>query len=299
MRRSDEARKEMETILRSATQEVLIGPQNPTTFIGERINPTGRKKLAATLVAGDLEMVRQEALSQVEAGADVLDVNVGAAGVNEVELLPRAVRVVMETVEVPVCIDTANCQALAAALAVHKELAPQGKPLINSVNGEENRLKAVLPLAAEYKAAVIGLCMDDKGIPPTPEDRLAVAKKIVARAGEFGVPAQDILVDCLALTVGADNRAGLVSLEAMRLVRQELGANMTLGASNTSYGLPDREFINNIWLAMVILQGVNAPIVDVAKVKRAVLVADLMLGRDEYAMRYLKDYRQRSKAAQS
>jgi 5-methyltetrahydrofolate--homocysteine methyltransferase len=289
----------VETFLRSATQEVVIGPQQRTVFIGERINPTGKKKLAAALTAGDLEVVRQEALSQVAAGADVLDVNVGTAGVNEVDLLPRAVRMVMETVEAPVAIDTADRRALAAALALHKELAPQGKPLINSVNGEEARLKEVLPLVAEYKAAVIGLCMSDEGIPPTPEERLAVAKKIVSRAAEYGIPPQDILIDCLALTVGADSKAGLVALEAMRMVREELGVNMTLGASNASYGLPDREFINNIWLGMVILQGVNAPIVDVTKVKRAILVADLMLGRDDYAMRYLKDYRARQKAASS
>lgn len=289
----------METVLRSATQEVIIGPQHRTVFIGERINPTGKKKLAAALVAGDLEMVRREASNQVAAGADVLDVNVGAAGVDEVDLLPQAVQTVMETVEAPVCIDTADGKALAAALALHKELAPQGKPLINSVNGEEARLEEVLPLAAEYQAAVIGLCMGDEGIPPTPEDRLAVAKKIVTRAGEHGIPPEDILIDCLALTVGADTQAGLVTLEAMRLVREELGVNMTLGASNVSFGLPERGFINNIWLGMVVLQGVNAPIVDVAKVKRAVLVADLMLGRDDYAMRYLKDYRARKKAASS
>jgi 5-methyltetrahydrofolate--homocysteine methyltransferase len=289
----------METVLRSATQKVVISPQSRTIFIGERINPTGKKTLAAALLAGDLEIVRQEALNQVAAGADVLDVNVGAAGVDEVELLPRAVRVVMETVEVPVAIDTASRDALAAALALHKELAPQGKPLVNSVNGEEARLEQILPLVAEYKTAVIGLCMSDAGIPPTAEDRLAVAKKIVKRAEKYGIPLQDILIDCLTLTVGADSKAGLVTLEAMRLVREELGVNLTLGASNVSYGLPERESINNIWLGMVILQGVNAPIVDVTKVKRAILVADLMLGRDDYAMRYLKDYRARQKAASS
>jgi len=220
----------METILKGAGKEVVIGSDRPTVIIGERINPTGKKKLAAALLAGDLEIVRQEALAQVEAGADVLDVNVGAAGVDEVDLLPRAVRLVLETVDVPVCIDTPNAEALAAALAVHKELLPDGKPLVNSVNGEEGSLRRVLPLVAEHGAAVIGLCMDDEGIPATPERRLTVAKKIIERAEEVGIPREDVIIDCLALTVGADSKAGWTTLEAIRMVREELGVNMTLGA---------------------------------------------------------------------
>ena len=285
----------METILKSRQKTVTISPQTPTVLIGERINPTGKKRLAAALAAGDLDIVRQEALAQVEAGADVLDVNVGAAGVDEVTLLPKAVRLVMETVEAPVCIDSANPEALRAALVTYRQLAPEGKPLINSVNGEEARLKGVLPLVAEYGTAVIGLAMDDDGIPPTPDRRLAVARKIVERATVLGIPREDVLIDCLALTVGADSRAALVTLEAIRLVRQELGVNMTLGASNVSFGLPERETINWAMLAMAIQNGVNCPIVDAAKVRPAILAADLLLGRDDYARRYLKAYRQRSK----
>ena len=285
----------METILKSRQKTVTISPQTPTVLIGERINPTGKKRLAAALAAGDLDIVRQEALAQVEAGADVLDVNVGAAGVDEVTLLPKAVRLVMETVEAPVCIDSANPEALRAALVTYRQLAPEGKPLINSVNGEEARLRAVLPLVAEYKTAVIGLAMDDDGIPPTPDKRLAVVCKIVERASALGIPHEDVLIDCLALTVGADSRAALVTLEAIRLVRQELGVNMTLGASNVSFGLPDREVINWALLAMAIQHGVNCPIVDVARVRPAILAADLLLGRDDYAQRYVKAYRQRSK----
>ncbi len=285
----------METILRSARKTVVISPERPTVLIGERINPTGKKRLAAALAEGDLEIVRMEAEAQVEAGADVLDVNVGAAGVDEVGLLPKAVRLVMETVEVPVSIDTANAEALRAALAVHKELAAEGKPLVNSVNGEEANLKRVLPLVAEYKTAVIGLCMDDNGIPPTAEKRLAVARKIVERAEALGIPREDVVIDCLALTVGSDSRAGLITLEAIRMVRQELGVNMALGASNVSFGLPDRELINATFLAMIIQSGVNCPIVDAAKVRPAILATDLLLGRDEYAMRYIRDYRKRSK----
>ena len=285
----------METILKGMGKEVIISGDRPTVVIGERINPTGKKKLAAALLAGNLEIVRREALAQVEAGADVLDVNVGAAGVDEVDLLPKAVRMVMETVDVPVCIDTPDAKALAAALVVHKELAPAGKPLINSVNGEEASLARVLPLVAEYGAAVIGLCMDDEGIPPTPERRLAVAKKIVERAEAMGIPRENVVIDCLALTMGADSKAGWTTLETIRMVREELGANMALGASNISFGLPEREVINGAFVAMAIAAGVTCPIVDAAKVRPYILAADLALGRDDYAMRYIRAFRQRGK----
>ncbi len=286
----------METILKSAKKTVIISPEKPTVLIGERINPTGKKRLADALAEGDLEIVRQEALAQVEAGADVLDVNVGAAGVDEVVLLPQAVRAVMETVDVPVCIDTANLKALRAALAVHRELAPEGKPLINSVNGEKERLAGVLPLVAEYGAAVIALTMDDDGIPPTSEKRLAVARKIVERAATMGIPRADIVMDCLALTVGADSQAGVVTLGAIRMVHEELGLNMTLGASNVSFGLPEREVVNWAFLTLAIQNGVNCPIVDAARVRPAILATDLLLGRDDYGMRYVKAYKKRRKA---
>jgi 5-methyltetrahydrofolate--homocysteine methyltransferase len=285
----------METILKSAKKTVTISPEKPTVLIGERINPTGKKRLAAALGEGNLDIIRKEALAQLEAGADVLDVNVGAAGVDEVDLLPKAVRLVMETVAVPVCIDSADIDALRAALAVHREMAPEGKPLINSVNGEEDRLEKVLPLVAEYGTAVIGLAMDDEGIPNTSERRLSVARKIVGQAEALGIPREDVVIDCLALTVGADSQAGVISLGAMRMVREELGINMTLGASNVSFGLPDREVINWAFLAMAIQSGVNCPIVDAAKVRLAILASDLLLGRDDYAMRYIKDYKKRSK----
>jgi 5-methyltetrahydrofolate--homocysteine methyltransferase len=286
----------METILKSARKTVVIGPEKPTVLIGERINPTGKKHLAAALAEGDLEIIRQEALAQVEAGADVLDVNVGAAGVDEVDLLPKAVRLVMETVDVPVCIDTANIEALRAALLVHQEMAPEGKPLINSINGEEARLESVLPLVAEYGTAVIGLAIDDDGIPPTSEKRLAVARKIVERAEPLGIPREDIVVDCLALTVGADSKAGVVTLKAIKMVRAELEVNMTFGASNVSFGLPEREVVNWAFLSLAIQNGVNCPIVDAAKVRPAILATDLLLGRDSYGMRYIKAYKKRRKA---
>jgi 5-methyltetrahydrofolate--homocysteine methyltransferase len=283
----------METILKGTGKKVIIGDGRPTVIIGERINPTGKKKLAAALLAGDLDIVRQEALAQVEAGADVLDVNVGAVDVDEADLLPKAVRLVMQTVDVPVCIDTANGEALAAALAVHKELNPNGKPLINSVNGEEASLARVLPLVTEYDAAVIGLCMDDDGIPETPERRLAVAEKIVERAEALGISRENVLIDCLALTMGADSKAGWTTLETIRMVKEALGVNIALGASNISFGLPEREVINEAFLAMAIAAGLNCPIVDAAKVRPYILAADLALGRDDYAMRYIKAFRQR------
>jgi 5-methyltetrahydrofolate--homocysteine methyltransferase len=285
----------METILKGMGKKVTIGPGLPTVILGERINPTGKKKLAAALVSGDLEVVRQEALAQIEAGANILDVNVGAAGVDEVDLLPRAVKLVLETVDAPIAIDTPNGEALAAALAAHKEMNPGGKPLINSVNGEEASLARILPLVAKYGAAVIGLCMDDDGIPETPEKRLAVAKKIIDRAAQHGIPAENILIDCLALTVGADSKAAWITLEAIRMVKEELGVNLALGASNVSFGLPERETINGVFLSMAIARGLNCPIVDAAKVQHYILAADLVLGRDEYAMRYLKAYRKRQK----
>ncbi len=278
----------METVLKGTRSTVCIAPDRPTELIGERINPTGRKRLAAEFVAGNVEIVKTEALDQVAAGADVIDVNVGAAGVDQVALLPRAVKMVQEVVEAPISIDTPDPAALAAALKVY-----QGKPLVNSVNGEEKNLGRVLPLVAEHEAAVIGLCMDDDGIPNDPQKRLGIARKIIERAEDLGIPREDVLIDCLALTVGADSKAALVTLETIRLVRAKLGVNMTLGASNVSFGLPDREVVNWAFLAMAIREGVNAPIVNADRVKQAILAADVLLGRDEFAMRYIKDYRRK------
>jgi len=278
----------METRVTSATKEVIIGDERPTVLIGERINPTGKKKLAEALQAGDLEIIRREAVAQVQAGADMLDVNVGATGVDEVALLPKAVQAVMDVVEVPLCLDSTNPEALEAALKVYK-----GKPLINSVTGEEHALASILPLVKKYGAAVVGLVQDDKGVPNNSERRLAIAHKIVEQAAAMGIPAEDIIIDCLALTVSADATAGLVTLETIRRVKSELGVNMTLGASNISFGLPDRHVVSNAFLVMAIAAGVTCPIVDAAKASPVVLAVDLVLGRDEYARRYIKAYRKR------
>jgi len=278
----------VETRLSSATKEVLISDEQPTVIIGERINPTGKKKLAAALQAGDLELVRQEAIAQVQAGADVLDVNVSTGGVDTVTLLPRAVEIIQETVNVPLCLDSDSPTALEAAIKVY-----QGKPLVSSVTGQNDSLKKILPLVREYGTAVIGLTIDDEGIPNDLERRVAIAHKIVKQAEAQGVPREDVIIDCLALTVGSDYRAGLVTIEAMRKVKAELGVNLTLGVSNISFGLPERSLLNGTFLAIAIAAGLNCAIVDAVQLRQIILAADLVLGHDRFAMRYIKAYRQR------
>jgi 5-methyltetrahydrofolate--homocysteine methyltransferase len=277
----------METRVSSPTKEIIIGDGQPTVLIGERINPAGKKKLTEALKAGNLEIVRREALAQAQAGADILDVSVGTFGVDEVILLPRAVQTVIDTVDIPLCLDSAVPEALEAALKVYK-----GKPLINSVTGEEHSLAKILPLVKEYGAAVIGLVQDEKGIPKDSERRVAVAHKVVERAEAAGIAREDIIIDCLAFAVGADPSSGPAVIEAIRKIKAELGVNLTLGASNVSFGLPDRNLLNNAFVVMAIAAGVTCLIVDVAKVRPAVLAADLILGRDKRARRYIEAYRQ-------
>ena len=280
----------MQTRVSSRKKEVIIGDDRPTVLIGERINPTGKKKLAEALKAGDLEIVRSEALAEVQAGADILDVNVGTFGVDEVTLLPKAVRAVMDTVDVPLCLDSSNPDALEAALKVYK-----GKPLVNSVTGEEHSLKRVLPLIKKYGAAVIGLVQDDEGIPRDAERRVRIAHKIVERVEAAGIPREDLVIDCLAFAVGAEPDSGVAVIQTIRRIRSELGVNMTMGASNVSFGLPDRELLNNAFVVMVVAAGATCLIVDVAKVRPIILAADLVLGRDKRARRYIGAYRQRPK----
>jgi len=278
----------METKVSSASKEVIIGGERPTVLIGERINPSGKKKLGEALKAGNLDIVRKEAKAQTEAGADILDVNVNIFGVDEPDLLPKAVKAVMDTVDIPLCLDSANPEALEAAIKVYK-----GKPLINSVTGEEHSLAKVLPIIKKHGAAVVGLVQDDEGIPPTPERRLAVAQKIVKRAEKIGIPREDIVIDCLSLAVGAETISGTTALGTIRLIKQELGVNMTLAVSNISFGLPDREPLNNAFVAACIAAGVTCVIVDVKKVRPAVLAADLVMAHDKYARRYVENFRQR------
>jgi 5-methyltetrahydrofolate--homocysteine methyltransferase len=283
------------TIVSSATQTVEISRDRSTVIIGERINPTGRKKVLAALKEGDFDIVRKDAEDQVAAGAAILDVNAGVPGADEPALLQKVMRTVMDVTDVPLCIDTADPEALSVALSLY-----EGKALINSVNGEERSLKAVLPLVKDHGAAVIGLCMDDDGIPETPEKRLAVATKIIERASQLGIGSEDVVIDPLALTMGADSNAGRIALETVELVVKEFGVNVTMGASNISFGMPDRKYINSAFIAMAIHAGLTCPITNplVTEIVTAVLAADLAMGRDDYGMRWIQAYRRRQKAAQ-
>jgi 5-methyltetrahydrofolate--homocysteine methyltransferase len=255
-------------------------------MIGERINPTGRKMFSAELQNGDFSRIAQDAQAQADAGALVLDVNVGAAGVNEVALLPEAIRIVQDTVDLPACIDSANPAALEAGLKVCK-----GRALINSVNGEKDKLAAVLPLAAKYDAALIALVMDDSGIPQTPGQRLGVAENILEAARQYGIQAEDLLFDPLVMAVSADHKAGTVTIETARLIRETLGSNMTAGASNGSHGMPERELLNTVLLALLGQAGINAPICNPMKNGLAIHAINLMLGYDEWGMGYITAYR--------
>jgi len=284
----------MDTKVSSANKELVISGGGPAILIGDRINPTGRKKLTAALQAGDMEIAKQDAIAQVKAGADILDVNAGAPGVEEERVLPAVVRAVMGAVDVPLSLDSKSPAALAAALAAYK-----GKAIVNSVSGEDRSLAEVLPAVKRYRAAVIGLTIDENGIPPTAEQRLKIAEKIVDRAAAAGIPKEDVIIDCLTMTVATDSRAAMVTLDAIRLVKEKLGVNQTLGASNISHGLPDRDVLTSVFLALAIEAGVTCPYVHVEKVRPFALATDLLLGRDRYALRYIRAFRQRQATGQS
>lgn len=284
------------TIVSSKSKTLEINRENPTVIIGERINPTGRKQVLAAFAAGNYEIARTDALAQVAAGAHMLDVNAGVPGADEPALLTQVLKTVMEATDVPLCIDTADPAALAAALSIY-----EGKALVNSCNGEERSLSAVLPIVKEYGAAVIGLCMDDDGIPETPEARLKVAAKIIERAGKLGIPAADIAIDPLALTMGAESSAGRLALDSIELIVKEFGVNITMGASNISFGMPDRASINSTFIAMAIHAGLTCPITNplIPAVTTAILAADLSMGHDSYGMRWIKAFRKRDAAAKA
>ncbi|MCD4716141.1 MAG: dihydropteroate synthase [Desulfobacterales bacterium] len=274
----------VETRVSSATKTVIIGPSNPLVIIGERINPTGRKKLAQALEDGNLDLVRSEAIKQVEEGAQIIDVNVGVSGIDEPKMLKEAILAIQEVTDVPLCIDSALPKALEAGLMAYK-----GKALVNSVNGEEHKLERILPLVKAHNAAVIGLTMDDNGIPKEAEKRLEIARLIVERAEQTGIPREDVIIDPLAMAISADDQAGLETIKALRLIRDELGVNQTLGLSNISFGLPERASINTVFLAMAALSGLTCPISDptIWEMRRATLLTDLLLGKDEFCMSYL------------
>jgi 5-methyltetrahydrofolate--homocysteine methyltransferase len=277
-----------DTIITSPSREVHIGPGNPFVIIGERINPTGRKKLAAEMAAWDFERVRSDAIAQVQAGAQMLDVNAGIPLADEPAILAEAIRIVQGVVPVPLSVDSSIIAALHAGLKAY-----QGKPLINSVTAEDERLEAVLPLVAEYHAAVIGISNDETGISEDPNERFAIAKKIVERAESYGIPRQDVLIDPLVMPIGAVRTAGSAVFTIVRRVREELGVNTVCGASNVSFGLPDRATLNATFLAMAIAAGMTCAITNPLEehIRKTILAANVMMGNDENCVAWLRAQR--------
>jgi 5-methyltetrahydrofolate--homocysteine methyltransferase len=284
----------LETRVSSRTREVVISGDRPFVIIGERINPTGRKVLAAEMKDGVMDRLRADAQVQVAAGAHMLDVNAGIPAVDEPALLVKAIEAVMEVSDAPICIDSSIIEALEAGLSAY-----QGKALVNSVTAEEERMERILPLVKRHGAAVIGMANDENGISMVPRERLELARRIVERAADHGIPQEDVIIDPIAMTVAADPTCGLVTLETMRLIRDELGSNMTCGASNVSFGLPDRAAVNAAFLPLAMHAGLTCAITNPLEpqVRRAILAGDLLLGHDEYAMRWIASFRAEQKAA--
>jgi 5-methyltetrahydrofolate--homocysteine methyltransferase len=277
----------MDTVLQSRSKTVVIGSGRPFCVIGERINPTGRKGFQAQLQAGDLSQLETDVAEQVAGGADVLDVNVGDPLADEIELMRNAITLVQTLTDLPLVIDSSIIEALEAGLSAY-----DGKALVNSVTGEDERLEAILPIVARHGAAVIGLANDDE-IPMEPERRLEIARKIVSVAGDHGIPPEDVVIDPLAMPVGAEPRAVTLFLETVRLIRDDLGVNMTCGASNTSFGLPGRHTLGAGFLAIAASHGLTSAIMDArAQVcVEAVRAADFLLGHDEWGAAWIAAYR--------
>jgi 5-methyltetrahydrofolate--homocysteine methyltransferase len=283
----------MDTVLRSRSRTVTIGAEQPFCIIGERINPTGRKAFAEQLREGDLSTVSADALAQVQAGADMLDINAGIPLVDEPELLKGMLRAAQDAVDAPICIDSSVIEALEAGLSVY-----EGRALVNSVTAEDERLEEILPLVARHGAAVIGLANDENGIPTTAEERLKHARKIVSVAGDYGITPEDVVIDPLAMTVGADTEAVTTTLRTISLIRDELGVNMCLGASNVSFGLPQRHALNAGFLPMAMAAGLTSAIMSTAAVcVEAVRASDLLLGHDPWGASWIAAHRARQAAA--
>jgi 5-methyltetrahydrofolate--homocysteine methyltransferase len=282
----------VETVLQSSSKTVVIGPDRPFCVIGERINPTGRKKFQAELQKGDLSRIELDVAQQVPL-ADMLDVNVGDPLADEIELMRQAIPLVQSLTNLPLVIDSSVIEALEAGLGAY-----DGKALVNSVTGEDERLEAILPIVAKHGAAVIGLANDDE-IPMEPQRRLEVARKIVSVAGDHGIPPEDVLIDPLAMPVGAEPRAVTLFLETVHLIRDELGVNMTCGASNTSFGLPGRETLGAAFLAVAASHGLTSAIMDARsrEIVEAVRATDFLMGHDEWGSAWIAAYRAKQAAA--
>ena len=276
------------TVVSSATRTVVIGDDKPFVIIGERINPTGRKVLAAEMAAGDFSRVESDVFAQVEAGAHMLDVNAGIPLADEPGILARTVKLVQSLTDLPLSIDSSIVEALEAGLAAY-----EGKALVNSVTGEEERLERVLPLVKKYGAAVVAISNDETGISMDPDVRFAVAKKIVERAADHGIPREDIVVDPLVMPVGAVAAAGRAAFRLLGRLRDELGVNSTCGASNVSFGLPNREGVNAAFLNMAIASGLTSAITNpIAEgVRHAVMASDVLMGNDQDAARWIRQFR--------
>jgi 5-methyltetrahydrofolate--homocysteine methyltransferase len=285
----------VDTVVQSPSSSVAIGPEQPFCVIGERINPTGRKAFQAQLQAGDLSQLETDVAQQVAGGADLLDVNVGDPLADEVDLMGKAIPLVQGLCDLPLCIDSSVIEALEAGLSAY-----QGKALVNSVTGEDERLEAILPLVARHGAAVIGLANDDE-IPMEPERRVEIAKKIVSVAGDHGIPPEDVIIDPLAMPIGAEPRAVTLFVDTLHLLREELGVNTTCGAGNTSFGLPGRETLGAAFLAVAQSHGLTSAIMDSRRPEMvdAVRATDFLLGRDEWGAAWIRIYREKQAAARA
>jgi 5-methyltetrahydrofolate--homocysteine methyltransferase len=279
----------VDTVVQSRSKTVVIGPEQPFCVIGERINPTGRKAFQAQLQAGDLSQLETDVAQQVEGGADMLDVNVGDPLADEVALMGQAIPLVQQLTDIPLCIDSSIIEALEAGLEAY-----QGKALVNSVTGEDERLEAILPLVKRHGAAVIALANDETGIPMTVEERLEITRKIARVAvDEYGIALEDIVIDPLAMTVGADPQAVTTTVDTIRAIRDELGLNMCLGASNISFGLPNRHTLNAAFLPMANAAGLTSAIMN-ALAPECVIAAhasDLLLGNDPWGANWIAQFR--------
>ncbi len=286
----------MDTVLQSRSKTVTIGIDRPFCIIGERINPTGRKAFALELRNGNLDPVLEDVDAQIAMGADMLDVNAGIPLVDEADLLARMVKLVQDHCDIPLCIDSSVIEALEAGLDAY-----EGKALVNSVTGEDDRLELILPIVAKHGAAVIGLANDETGIPQTAEERFVIAKKIISVAGDYGIPPEDVLIDPLAMPVGADPSVVRITLQLIAMIRDELGVNMCLGASNVSFGLPERHTLNAAFLAMAEAHGLTSAIMNALSEEcvRSVRASDLMLGRDEWGASWIAAHRARLAAVTS